>query len=251
MENRDLQISEEELQLLIKNQLIQSRNWFKIFSVWQSRPKFNAFCYFLFAPTLIYRNSYVRTKMIRWNFVLNYCCQMIFILVVWVYIILSCTVKHHMHRIGSHVYYWRDLYGHLFTLWIVGVFNYYCFFYTLFHLWHNITGELLRFADRHYYEAFWNARSLKQFYRQWNLIVQDWVYHYAYKPINQWTNNRWITTIMVTFVSAVAHEYIIAISLRFCFPLIFLCFGFCGCKFFVLFFFLKLFINFQIFALFI
>ncbi|OTF71366.1 hypothetical protein BLA29_000826 [Euroglyphus maynei] len=80
VENRDLQVSGEELRLLIKNRAQtyhQSGNWFNDFESWQSRPRFSAFLYFLFAPTLIYRHSYVRTKRIRWSFVLNYSCQMI------------------------------------------------------------------------------------------------------------------------------------------------------------------------------
>nr|XP_027201430.1 sterol O-acyltransferase 1-like isoform X1 [Dermatophagoides pteronyssinus] len=242
IENRNLQITDEQLQLLIRNRkqssTNQSKNMWTIFQIWQHQsspqPQFTAWLYFLFAPTLIYRHSYPRTKSIRWKFVVNYSLQLLFTLIFWCYLNMAIIIKHNLHQLNLHKYYWHDMFGHLFNIWIMGIFNYYCLFYTIFHLWHNITGELLRFADRHYYDSFWNVNSLKQYYRQWNIIVQEWIYYYVYLSIHQWIKNHFLTTIFVTILSAFVHEFIIALSLGFCFPLLFLLFGFGGCKFFFL-----------------
>lgn len=38
-------------------------------------PEFSKYLYFLFAPTLIYRDSYPRTSTVRWNFVISHLVQ--------------------------------------------------------------------------------------------------------------------------------------------------------------------------------
>lgn len=38
-------------------------------------PEFSKFLYFLFVPTLIYRDSYPRTSTIRWNYVISHLAQ--------------------------------------------------------------------------------------------------------------------------------------------------------------------------------
>lgn len=105
-------------------------------------------------------------------------------------------------------------------------------FYALFHLWHNITAELLRFADRsRYYGPWWESVSLSDYYRKWNLLVQDWLYAYIYLPVFRMTANREMAVYSVIFVSGIAHEYIIGFSIRFFFPILFVVFAVCGRKF--------------------
>ncbi len=38
-------------------------------------PEFSKFLYFLFAPTLIYRDSYPRTSSVRWKYVISHLAQ--------------------------------------------------------------------------------------------------------------------------------------------------------------------------------
>ena len=125
-------------------------------------------------------------------------------------------------------------------------------FYAFGHLWHNITGELLRFADRRFYDAWWESVSvfasqcafeqqlklvmnriqvsLQEFYRKGNPLVQDWLYAYVYVPVYNYTANRSVATYSVVFLSGVAHEFILVISFRFFFPFLFVLFAICGRK---------------------
>jgi diacylglycerol O-acyltransferase-1 len=48
------------------------------------------------------------------------------------------------------------------------------FFYLLFHSFLNLMGELLHFADRHYYSDWWNANNIDVFWRSWNMPVHRW-----------------------------------------------------------------------------
>jgi hypothetical protein len=53
----------------------------------------------------------------------------------------------------------------------------------IFHVWLNILGELTRFADRTFYKAWWNASSLDQFWRLWNMPVHTFLMRTLYFPV--------------------------------------------------------------------
>ena len=64
------------------------------------------------------------------------------------------------------------------------------------------------------------------YYRHWNIVVQDWLYAYIYKDVyEKMVHSKVIATLSVFFVSAIFHEYIIAFSLRFFYPVLLLLFG--------------------------
>ena len=67
------------------------------------------------------------------------------------------------------------------------------FFGVFFHLYLNLTAELLRFGDRNFYEDFWNSKSAKVYYRKWNHVVQNWLYVYVFIPVDNRFKNRILT----------------------------------------------------------
>ena len=103
-------------------------------------------------------------------------------------------------------------------------------FYGFLHCWHNLFAELLRFGDRQFYTNWWSSTSISQYFRTWNIIVQDWLYFYIYLPIIRLTRNKTLSNYAVMLLSAIFHEYIIAGSMGFVFPVLFLSFAFVGCK---------------------
>lgn len=61
---------------LSKDQFNDASNEQKAFSIPHTPcPEFSKFLYFLFAPTLIYRDSYPRTSSIRWTYVISQLAQ--------------------------------------------------------------------------------------------------------------------------------------------------------------------------------
>ena len=44
-------------------------------------------------------------------------------------------------------------------------------FYILFHSFLNILAEILQFADRSFFQCWWNATNLEMFWKNWNLPV--------------------------------------------------------------------------------
>lgn len=47
-------------------------------------------------------------------------------------------------------------------------------FYGLFHSYLNMVAELLYFADRQFYKPWWNASTIGEYWRLWNLPVYQW-----------------------------------------------------------------------------
>jgi hypothetical protein len=47
----------------------------------------------------------------------------------------------------------------------------------------NIGAEVTRFADRGFYEDWWNSRTFSVFYRKWNGVVHDWIHSYLYTDL--------------------------------------------------------------------
>ncbi|KAI8471776.1 MAG: MBOAT, membrane-bound O-acyltransferase family-domain-containing protein [Monoraphidium minutum] len=92
-------------------------------------------------------------------------------------------------------------------VWLLG-------FVILFHVWLNIMGEVTRFADRSFYRAWWNASSLDQFWRLWNMPVHTFLMRTLYFPLIRMRVNKWWALVFVFFWSAVMHEVAVGVPFR-------------------------------------
>ena len=88
-------------------------------------------------------------------------------------------------------------------------------FYTFFHVWLNLLAELLRFGDRSFYKAWWNATDFESYWRAWNMPVHCWVVRHAYFPVlRHVTTSKTLTGFLCFTISAALHELVIALPLR-------------------------------------
>lgn len=44
-------------------------------------------------------------------------------------------------------------------------------------------SEAMFFADRFFYANWWDSKNMAEYYRNWNLIVHEWLYAYVYRDI--------------------------------------------------------------------
>lgn len=71
----------------------------------------------------------------------------------------------------------------------------------------NILAELTFFADRSFYDAWWNSVSWDQFARDWNRPVHDFLLRHVYQgSISSLRVGRPTATLMTFFLSACVHE---------------------------------------------
>ncbi|KAJ8121192.1 hypothetical protein ONZ43_g2295 [Nemania bipapillata] len=71
----------------------------------------------------------------------------------------------------------------------------------------NIIAELTFFADRSFYDAWWNSVSWDQFARDWNRPVHNFLLRHVYhSSISSMRVNKHTATLITFFLSACVHE---------------------------------------------
>ncbi|XP_006887791.1 PREDICTED: sterol O-acyltransferase 1-like [Elephantulus edwardii] len=195
-------------------------------------PTIGKYLYFLFAPTLIYRDSYPRTPTVRWGYVATQFLQT-FGSFFYVYYIFERLCVPLFRNIKQEPFSARVLVLCVFNSILPGVLILLLTFFAFLHCWHNAFAEMLRFGDRMFYKDWWNSTSYSNYYRTWNVVVHDWLYYYAYKDFLWFFTKRFKSAAMfaVFAVSAVVHEYALALCLNFFYPVLFVLFMFFGMAF--------------------
>lgn len=86
-------------------------------------------------------------------------------------------------------------------------------FYTVFHLFLNISAELLKFADRKFYEDWWNCRGLEEYWKLWNLPVHFYFIRHVYNPLLKMNFTKVQAGLVVFLISAILHEFLVSVPL--------------------------------------
>ncbi|CAF1226940.1 unnamed protein product [Rotaria sp. Silwood1] len=195
-------------------------------------PNFSYYLYFLFAPTLIYRDQYPRNTIIRWNFVLQMFGEFIASMLYIYYVVVRFCIPTYANLKHTEITLPMFI-SVLFDSIMPGSLFFLLSFYGFSHCWLNAFAEMLRFADRMFYNDWWNSTTFAAYYRTWNVVLHDWFYTYVYKEIYVLTGqkNRSIPAICVVLLSAIFHEYVLVFSLGFFYPVMFLLFGVVGLAF--------------------
>ncbi|KAJ7992824.1 hypothetical protein DPEC_G00266010 [Dallia pectoralis] len=192
-------------------------------------PQLSNYIYFLFAPTLIYRDSYPRNPTIRWGYVATKLLQVLGCLFYAYYVFVRLCIPQ-FHSISLQLFDLRVMVLCVFNSILPGVLVLFLAFFAFLHCWLNAFAEMLRFADRMFYKDWWNSTSFANYYRTWNVVVHDWLYYYVYCDFLLMSKKRCRAggMFLVFTVSAVVHEYILAICFGFFYPVLFclfMCFG--------------------------
>jgi hypothetical protein len=58
-------------------------------------------------------------------------------------------------------------------------------FWAVLHSWLNAWAYLLRFADRRWYGPWWQSRTWGEFYREWNVVVGEWIGAYLFLDLQR------------------------------------------------------------------
>ncbi|XP_050326015.1 sterol O-acyltransferase 1 [Bactrocera neohumeralis] len=189
-------------------------------------PSFSSYLYFLFAPTLIYRDSYPRTTHIRWKFALARFMEVVGVAFFYSYI-FERHIRVQFENIGNEELSLRTLVIKLHSMVMPNNIIFLCGFYLILHSWLNFTSELLRFGDRMFYKDWWTSSTYDEYFRNWNVVVHDWLYEYIYKDSynHLFKGAKLPAMLMVFYTSALVHEHIIGFALKLFFPVMFCFFG--------------------------
>ncbi|XP_013204089.1 sterol O-acyltransferase 2 [Microtus ochrogaster] len=192
-------------------------------------PSFSSYLYFLFCPTLIYRETYPRTPSIRWNYVAKNFAQALGCVLYACFILCRLCVPV-FANMSREPFSTRALLLSVLHATGPGIFMLLLIFFAFLHCWLNAFAEMLRFGDRMFYRDWWNSTSFSNYYRTWNVVVHDWLYSYVYQD-GLWLlgrRSRRAAMLGVFLMSAIVHEYIFCFVLGFFYPvmlMLFLVFG--------------------------
>lgn len=171
------------------------------------RTTFRSFAYFLFAPTLVYRPKYSRTKKVRLTRILYHLAwgatvAVLFARFFYNYLLPWCTFD-----IATCDY--QTLIEKLTAIFIsisltystIIVFHY-------FELWCGFFGEILRFPNRRLFDD--PSGSVAQAARNVNIVVSDFLSNYVYRPIYEKTKSRFSSLVTTFSISMFYHELVMS-----------------------------------------
>lgn len=88
-------------------------------------------------------------------------------------------------------------------------------FYVVFENITNVFAELTRFADRQFYDDWWNATTYEEFNRLWNKPVHNFLYRHVYlEAILRYGQSKNVAQLITFAFSAVLHEFLFAVIFR-------------------------------------
>ncbi|KAF4517830.1 hypothetical protein B566_EDAN008772 [Ephemera danica] len=171
--------------------------------------------YYILAPTLCYELNFPRTTRVRKRFLAKRVLEVI----VGCQVVMSLFQQWIIPSVKNSLIPFSNMdvalaSERLLKLAIPNHLVWLSLFYLLFHSWLNLLGEMLHFADRHFYSDWWNANNIDVFWRSWNLPVHRWAVRHLYIPMVEMGYSRNTASTTVFFISAFFHEYLVSVPLR-------------------------------------
>ena len=189
-----------------------------------------SFAYFMVAPTLCYQMSYPRSPTTRVVWLLRRIAEMFIYLSLMVFLIEQYIIPSVNNSVVSLAEVNQlvlsgnasqktatalaTLLERVLKLSIPTLYVWLCGFYCLFHLWLNILAELTRFGDRQFYKDWWNASTIDQYWRLWNMPVHKWLVRHVYFPSLRLGMGKGGATFVVFLFSAIFHELVVGLPLH-------------------------------------
>ncbi|KAL6839359.1 hypothetical protein ACP4OV_030629 [Aristida adscensionis] len=161
---------------------------------------FKSLAYFMLAPTLCYQPSYPRTTFIRKGWVFRQLVKCLVFTGLMGFIIeqyINPIVKNSTHPLKGN---FLNAIERVLKLSIPTL-----------YVWLNILAELLCFGDREFYKDWWNAKTVEEYWRMWNMPVHKWVIRHVYFPCIRNGLSKGVAILISFLVSAVFHEICIAV----------------------------------------
>lgn len=171
--------------------------------------------YFLSAPTLCYELNFPRTTRIRKRFLLKRILEVVF----GVNVVMALFQQWIIPSVRNSLIPFSNMDVGLATerllkLALPNHLVWLCFFYLTFHSFLNAIGEIMHFADRNYYNDWWNANNIDTFWRTWNMPVHRWCVRHLYIPVVQMGYSSRQASTIVFLISAFFHEYLVSVPLQ-------------------------------------
>ncbi|QSZ31675.1 hypothetical protein DSL72_001242 [Monilinia vaccinii-corymbosi] len=170
---------------------------------------------YIVLPTLVYELEYPRSENVDWYNVAEKAIATAGLLVVmnlisqtYIYPIVVQTID--MKEAGMTLYerlwYFPGIISDLAFPFLA---EYILTWYVIWECILNLLAELTCYADRGFYEAWWNSVSWDQFARDWNRPVHNFLLRHVYhSSISSLRVNKYTATLITFSLSACVHELV-------------------------------------------
>ncbi|KAG6037735.1 hypothetical protein E4U41_004828, partial [Claviceps citrina] len=166
-------------------------------------------------PTLVYELEYPRSESISWAYVAEKLVAMVGVLFVMnqvaqysIYPVVMKTVQMKENGLSLSARF-QEFPLMLLDLIFPFMMEYLLVWYLIWETILNVLAELTYFADRRFYEAWWNSVSWDQFARDWNRPVHIFLLRHVYhSSISSLKVNKHTATLITFFLSACTHELV-------------------------------------------
>ena len=187
------------------------------------------FLFFLFAPTLVYRDSY---PLDQHSFIYRLSAAMSHLFSFILTIIVGLLVMHGMvnpilypvlssvRSLVTTASFFLVVYELIMPSMLLFILTH----YAVLHSCQNIMASLLGFADKSFYGSWWTATSWGSWYRRWNLCVGEFLWCYVYSDVQRAGYSQSKALISVFLYSALIHELILICAFKFFNPALFVFF---------------------------
>lgn len=172
----------------------------------------NNLCYFWWAPTLIYQPVYPRTERVKWSYISKRALEVLFLSVfMWA---MSAQYAAPVLKNSLHTLQTLSPMGiteRIMKLSTISLVVWLAGFFALFQSFLNALAEVTRFADRDFYEDWWNSPSVGAYWRTWNKPVYQFMRRHVFSPLIGRGWSTWSASVAVFSLSAVLHELLVGV----------------------------------------
>ncbi|KZV94583.1 MBOAT-domain-containing protein [Exidia glandulosa HHB12029] len=174
---------------------------------WPANVSLANFVDYQLIPTLVYELEYPRTPRIRPLYVLEKT-----VATFGTFALLYTVTEHSIIPLipspGSEYPFWRSV----LDLALPFMMAYVLLFYIIFECICNGFAELSRFADRRFYDDWWNSTSQDEFARKWNRPVHMFLLRHVYaSTMAEYKLSKHSATLITFLLSACVHELVMLI----------------------------------------
>lgn len=173
---------------------------------------------FLVYPTLVYETSYPRTLAVRPRYVAWYLAQAVLCFIaVYLLLVQFCVpVWRSARELDRLWFFCMKLALPSFICWLL-------MFWGFFHCLLSAVAEITYFADREFYQDWWNSTTIEGYWRKWNRPVHEWCLRHIYVDgISRHKMEKSTAALGTFLLSAIMHEYVCLVGFQLLRPYMFL-----------------------------
>lgn len=170
------------------------------------------FLYFLVAPTLCYQLSYPMNDTRSYKRIAVRGIQLVVGLFLFVFVMDQYSISS-IYRAMENKDYLVKI-ENIINVAISTAFLFLIFFHLVFVCALDVIAEATLFRDREFYQAWWNSRTVGEFWSLWNIPVHNYFKRHLYIPLVMQGTNKQIARAYCFFVSAILHELVLSLATK-------------------------------------